>query len=122
MDSIQRKKYQSLYQQHVNALYRQGKAATTTDVYSRAVRRITKFFDCSPDKVNQDHLKDYFSAQVKSHSWSTVKVDRKGLQFFYKQAWISEIICSIIYVHVNCGWVALDDKEVSTGKFDLYIW
>jgi integrase/recombinase XerD len=37
-----------------------------------------------PDQLTQDHLKDYFSALVKSHSWSTVKVDRNGLQFFYK--------------------------------------
>jgi integrase/recombinase XerD len=84
MNSIQHKKYQSLYQQHVNALHRQGKAETTIDVYSRAVRRVTEFFDLCPDQLTQSHLKDYFSALVKSHSWSTVKVDRNGLQFFFK--------------------------------------
>lgn len=84
MNSIQHKKYQSLYQQHVNALHRQGKAETTIDVYSRAVRRVTKFFDLCPDQLTKDHLKDYFSALVKSHSWSTVKTDRNGLQFFFK--------------------------------------
>ena len=84
MNSIQHKKYHSLYQQHVNALHRQGKAATTIDVYSRAVRRVTEFFDLCPDRLTQSHLKDYFSALVKSHSWSTVKVDRNGLQFFFK--------------------------------------
>lgn len=84
MNSIQHKKYQSLYQQHVNALHRQGKAETTIDVYSRAVRRVTEFFDLCPDQLTQCHLKDYFSALVKSHSWSTVKVDRNGLQFFFK--------------------------------------
>ena len=83
MNPAQHKKYQSLYQQHVNALHRQGKAASTIDVYSRAVRRITEFFDLCPDQLTQDHLKDYFSALVKSHSWSTVKIDRNGLQFFY---------------------------------------
>jgi site-specific recombinase XerD len=92
MNPAQHKKYQSLYQQHVNALHRQGKAATTIDVYSRAVRRITEFFDRCPDRLTQDHLKDYFSALVKSHSWSTVKVDRNGLQFFYRhvlnQQWV----------------------------------
>ena len=84
MNPAQDKKYQSLYQQHVNALQRQGKAEKTIDVYSRAVRRVTEFFDLSPDQLTQEHLKDYFSALVKSHSWSTVKVDRNGLQFFYK--------------------------------------
>ncbi len=36
------------------------------------------------DRLTQDQIKDYFSALVKSHSWSTVKVDRNGLQFFYR--------------------------------------
>lgn len=92
MNTAQHKKYQTLYQQHVNALHRQGKAASTIDVYARAVRRITEFFDRCPDQLTQDHLKDYFTALVKSHSWSTVKVDRNGLQFFYRhvlnQQWI----------------------------------
>ena len=84
MNKAQQTKFDSLYQQHVNALHRQGKAATTIDVYSRAVRRISAYFDRCPDRLSQDHLKDYFSDLVKSHSWSTVKVDRNGLQFFYK--------------------------------------
>lgn len=84
MNQTQHKKFKSLYQQHVNALHRQGKAETTIDVYSRAVRRITEFFDLCPDQLTQNHLKDYFTALVKSHSWSTVKIDRNGLQFFYK--------------------------------------
>ena len=84
MNKAQQKKFDSLYQQHVNALHRQGKAATTIDVYSRAVRRITKFFDRCPDSLNLEDFKHYFDALVKSHSWSTVKVDRNGLQFFYK--------------------------------------
>lgn len=84
MNKAQQKRYQSLYQQHVSALQRQGKAATTIDVYSRAVRRITEYFDQWPDRITTDQLKDYFTALVKSHSWSTVRVDRNGLQFFYK--------------------------------------
>ena len=84
MNKEQQARFNSLYQQHVNALHRQGKAETTIDVYSRAVRRITEFFDLCPDQLTQDHLKDYFTALVKSHSWSTVKVDRNGLQFFYR--------------------------------------
>lgn len=84
MNKKQQTKFDSLYQQHVNALHRQGKAATTIDVYSRAVRRLSKFFDRCPDRLNQEDFKTYFDALVKSHSWSTVKVDRNGLQFFYK--------------------------------------
>ncbi len=84
MNKAQQTRYQSLYQQHVSALQRQGKAASTIDVYSRAVRRITEYFGQCPDRLSIDQLKDYFTALVKSHSWSTVKVDRNGLQFFYK--------------------------------------
>lgn len=84
MNKVQQKRYESLYKKHVNALRRQGKSKSTIDVYSRAVRRITQFFDRCPDKLNVDDLKDYFSSLVKTHSWSTVKVDRNGLQFFYK--------------------------------------
>lgn len=68
----------------VSALRLQGKSNSTIDVYSRAVRRITKHFDRCPDKLSIDDLKSYFASLVKTHSWSTVKSDRNGLQFFYK--------------------------------------
>ncbi len=84
MNTAQKKRFNSLFDQHVSALQRQGKATSTIDVYARAVRRITEFFDVCPDRLTQDHLKEYFSALIKSHSWSTVKVDRNGLQFFYR--------------------------------------
>ena len=84
MNKAQQTKFNSLYKRHVSALQRQGKAATTIDVYSRAVRRIAEYFDQCPDRLTEDQLKDYFTALVKSHSWSTVKVDRNGLQFFFK--------------------------------------
>ena len=65
MNKAQQKKFESLYQQHVNALRRQGKAATTIDVYSRAVRRITEFYDICPDRLTLEQLKEYFDALVK---------------------------------------------------------
>lgn len=84
MKKAQQKRYESLYRKHVNALRRQGKADSTIDVYSRAVRRVSEFFDCSPDTLTQELLEGYFDSLVKTHSWSTVKVDRNGLQFFYQ--------------------------------------
>lgn len=84
MNKAQQKRFESLYQQHLNALKRQGKSKATIDAYSRAVRRITTFFDRCPDRLTTNDLKDYFTSLVKSHSWSTVKLDRNGLQFFYK--------------------------------------
>ncbi|WP_045859516.1 tyrosine-type recombinase/integrase [Teredinibacter purpureus] len=84
MNKTQQKRFDSLYRKHVSALKRQGKANTTIDVYSRALRRITAFFDCPPDTLTQEHFEAYFESLVRTHSWSTVKVDRNGLQFFYK--------------------------------------
>lgn len=84
MNKIQKIKFNSLYEEHVNALHRQGKARATIDAYSRAVRRISEYYDRCPDRLGQSELKTYFSSLVKSHSWSTVKLDRNGLQFFYK--------------------------------------
>lgn len=84
MNQAQQKHFQSLHQQHLNALLRQGKAESTIDAYSRAVRRITEFFDLCPDQLTTEHLKSYFTALIGSHSWSSVKLDRNGLQFFYQ--------------------------------------
>jgi hypothetical protein len=41
MNKVQQAKFKSLYQLHISALHRQGKAATTIDDDSRALRRIT---------------------------------------------------------------------------------
>ena len=84
MNKAQQKRFDSLYRKHVSALKRQGKAETTIDVYSRALRRICEFFDCPPDILKQEQFEAYFESLVDTHSWSTVKVDRNGLQFFYK--------------------------------------
>jgi hypothetical protein len=42
------------------------------------------FHDCCPDRLNEARLKRFFDELVVTHSWSTVKTDRNGLQFFYK--------------------------------------
>ena len=77
-------RFDSLYQQHVNVLKLQGKAPNTVDAYSRAVRRVAAFFDRCPDQLDQNDLRDFFSSLLLTHSWSTIKLDRNGLQFFYR--------------------------------------
>lgn len=84
MQKAQQKRQNSLYRKHLSALKRQGKAPSTIDVYARAVRRVTEYFDAPPDTLSQEQLEGYFESLVNTHSWSTVKVDRNGLQFFYK--------------------------------------
>lgn len=78
------KRFEPLYQRHLKMLKLQGKSKSTIDSYARSVRRVSSHFDCCPDRLTQEQLEDYFLQLVESHSWSTVKIDRLGLQFFWK--------------------------------------
>ena len=84
MDQAETTRCNELYQRHLRLLKLQGKSQKTVDAYSRAVRRIREYFDCCPDRLTLEQREQYFSSLVESHSWSTVKVDRNGLQFFWK--------------------------------------
>ena len=84
MNTNEQQHFDFLYEQHLINLTLQGKRPATIDAYSRAIRRIATYFDRTPDLLNVDDLKQYFNALIKTHSWSTVKLDRNGLQFFYR--------------------------------------
>jgi len=84
MDPKEEQRFLRQYQRHMQLLKLQGKSDKTIDAYSRAVRRIRKHFDCCPDTLTHEQLQDYFSALVESHSWSTVKLDRLGLMFYWR--------------------------------------
>ena len=84
MDQSETIRFDELYQRHVRLLKLQGKSQKTIDAYSRAVRRITAYFYCCPDQLTLEQREKYFADLVESHSWSTVKIDRNGLQFFWK--------------------------------------
>ena len=84
MDQKETKRFNELYQRHLRLLKLQGKSQKTIDAYSRAVRRISEHFDCWPDQLTLEQRENFFSELVDSHSWSTVKIDRKGLQFYWK--------------------------------------
>ena len=84
MDQAETIRFNKLYQHHLRLLKLQGKSQKTIDAYARAVRRITEHFDCCPDQLTMEQREQFFSDLVTSHSWSTVKVDRNGLQFFWK--------------------------------------
>jgi integrase/recombinase XerD len=78
------KRFAGLYKRHLKLLKLQGKSDSTISAYSRAVRRIRDRYDCCPDKLTKEQLENYFVDLVESHSWSTVKIDRLGLMFFWK--------------------------------------
>ena len=84
MITSEQQRFDHLYAQHQLALKLHGFSASTIDVYSRAVRRLANHFDCVPDQLSVEQLTDYFAELVDSHSWGTVRVDRNGLQFFWK--------------------------------------
>ena len=84
MNSIEQARLDPLYAALLRALQLQGKAEKTIEAYARAVRRSADFFERCPDDLSAEELQTYFAALLKSHSWSTVKLDRCGLQFFYR--------------------------------------
>jgi len=84
MKQAEAHRFNELYQRHLRLLKLQGKSQKTIDAYSRAVRRISEYFDCCPDQLTLEQREKYFSKLVETRSWSTVKVDRLGLQFYWK--------------------------------------
>jgi integrase len=77
-------RFDKLYERHLRTLKLQGKAPKTIEAYSRAIRRARDYFDCCPDRLTPEQFEVYFEDLVESHSWSTVKIDRLGLQHFWK--------------------------------------
>ena len=84
MNKTETKRFKQLYKRHLRLLKLQGKSQKTIDAYSRAIRRASEHFDCCPDKLTPEQFENYFEKLVDSHSWSTVKIDRLGLQFFWR--------------------------------------
>ncbi len=84
MNQSEVNRFNKLYEHHQKTLKLQGKAKSTIDSYARSIRRIRDYFNCCPDKLKPNQLEDYFADLVESHSWSTVKIDRLGLQHFWK--------------------------------------
>lgn len=84
MNQEEKTQFDALYEQHLQSLKLQGKSEKTIDSYSRSVRRLADYFGRCPDDIAKDEMRLYFADLVDSHSWSTVKIDRNGIQFFWK--------------------------------------
>ncbi|WP_122035356.1 transposase [Aliivibrio sp. EL58] len=102
MSPTELKRYHRLYELHLTNLTLQGKRPATIDAYSRAVRRISEFFDRCPDTLSTTDLKSFFASLISTHPWSTVKLDRNGLHFFYRHT-------------LNKQWV-VDCQSVGYGQ------
>jgi len=84
MNKKDQTKFDKQYQEHMQALKLQGYAKKTVDAYSRAVRRLVERTGQLPENLVAADLKTFFTGLVESHSWSTVKLDRNGIQFFWE--------------------------------------
>ena len=76
--------FQHDYQTHLQHFQLKGLQPKTIDAYSRAIRRIGKFFDHEINDLSEQQLVDYFFHLQKRLSWSAVKLDLYGLKFFYQ--------------------------------------
>jgi integrase/recombinase XerD len=84
MDASEQARFDGLYAQHLRALRLQGKAPATVDGYARAVRRVAAHFDRCPDQLSAEDYKGYFDSLIERRSWSLVKIERCGLEFFHR--------------------------------------
>jgi integrase/recombinase XerD len=74
----------SFNQLYLYELTLQGKSPKTVDMYSRYLRQVSVFFDTCADTLTAAELKAYFLTLVETRSWSTVKIARNAIQFFYR--------------------------------------
>ena len=84
MEASERVRFEALYGQHLRALKLQGKAPQTVDGNSRAMRRVAASFDRCPDRLSAEDFKNYVAWLIDTRPWSLVKIERCGLQFFYR--------------------------------------
>ncbi|ESQ13231.1 MAG: hypothetical protein N838_16525 [Thiohalocapsa sp. PB-PSB1] len=80
----ERDRYQQQYNRLQAALVCQGLRPKTISAYSRGVRRVAGYFKRCPDSLTADELEGYFAALVEAHSWSILKLDRNGMQFYHR--------------------------------------
>ena len=71
------------YQTRLKHLKLKGLQPKTIEAYARAIRRIGEYFKHRIDGLSAAQLTDYFTDLLASHSWTTVKLDRYGLKFYY---------------------------------------
>ena len=84
MHAPEQSRFDALYQKHLIALKLHGHAVKTIEAYSRAIRRLAQCLHRCPDDVTKDELESHFAPLLETHSWSTIKLDRNGIRFFFE--------------------------------------
>jgi site-specific recombinase XerD len=84
MKTLSEADFKQNYQAHLKHLKLKGLQPKTIEAYSHAIRRIGGYFNYQIHELTEAQLLEYFSDLLKSHSWSTVKLDLYGLKFYYQ--------------------------------------
>lgn len=84
MTSSLETKFNQDYQKLQQHLTLKGLQPSTINAYSRAIRRISNYFNYQVYDLTEQQLVDFFVDLRSTHSWSAVKQDLYGLKFFYR--------------------------------------
>ena len=60
MNKSEQKGFDELYWKHLRALKLQGMSGNTIDAYSRAVRRLSRWSDFCPHRLEPEQMAEYF--------------------------------------------------------------
>lgn len=76
---------QELYQRMSDDLHLTGKADRTRKGYLRAVRQLTDYCRCRPDKITEDQLRRFFLhlKNERRFAYGSLRVALSGIKFFY---------------------------------------
>jgi len=66
------------YEKHLQHLELKGFQPKTIDAYSRAIRRIGRYFYDEINDLSEQQLTDHFVDLLGTHSWRAVKLDLYG--------------------------------------------
>lgn len=69
----------------VKALRVAGMGESTQETYVRTIRKLTEFYDKTPDKISEEELIDYFIHRQEVTEWSpaTMRICYSGIKFFF---------------------------------------
>lgn len=75
----------SLRQRMTEDLQLTGKAKRTQNGYLRAVRQLSDFAQCSPDKVSETHVRQFFLhlKNERAFAYGSLRVALSGVKFFF---------------------------------------
>jgi integrase/recombinase XerD len=73
------------HQRMVKALTVAGMCERTQETYVRAMRKLSEFYDKTPDKITEEELVDYFIHRQEVTEWSpaTMRICYSGIKFFF---------------------------------------